>query len=91
MTLPAPGMGIPVSVPEPSGGSFLQRRFWDKRFSLMYSISGTVKHPITILETALQKNSIGKAGKTGERGGAVCPCHRRVTVSARELVPWVSR
>lgn len=90
VALPALGMGIPVSVPEPLGVPFLQRRFWGKRFSLIHSISGTVKHPITILETALQKNSVGKAGKTGELGSAVCPCHRQVTIPACELVPWAS-
>lgn len=76
------GKGIPVSVPEPSDVSFLQRRLRDKSFSLIYSISVTVKHSITILETALQKNSIGKAGRTcrARRCWASLPL-------PRELVP----
>ena len=68
--LPARGQGIPVSVPEPSDVSFLQRRFGDKRFGLIYSISITVKHSTTILETALEKNGVVKA----ERARRARPC-----------------
>lgn len=78
------GKGIPVSVPEPSDVSSLQRRFQDKRFSLIYSIRVTVKHSITILETALQKNSTGEAGGTrpARRGRMSLPLPR-----PRELLP----
>lgn len=58
------GKAVPVSVPEPSDVSFVRRGFGDKRFSLIYSTSVTVQHSITILETALQKNSTGEAGRT---------------------------
>lgn len=62
-------------MPEPSDVSFLQRRFRDERFGLIYSISVTVKCSMEVLETALQRTSLGTAGRAGS-GAMLCagPC-----------------